>query len=112
MREGFWRVWASIQSKGRMLPNRSLELEREAPKSESAMESQELIINPDDPILVTGAGGFIGSRVVETLVTRGFRNLRCFARPTSDSARLKAIIRSARDAAHIEVINGNLLSRE
>ena len=33
------------------------------------------IISPDDPILVTGAAGFIGSRVVENLLDRGFRNL-------------------------------------
>ncbi len=41
------------------------------------------IIAPDDRILVTGAAGFIGSRVVESLVDRGFRNVVCFARPSS-----------------------------
>ena len=35
-----------------------------------------LIIGPDDRILVTGAAGFIGARVVEDLLDRGFRLLR------------------------------------
>ena len=42
------------------------------------------IIGRDDLILVTGATGFIGSRVVESLLDLGFRNVRCFARPSSD----------------------------
>jgi len=33
------------------------------------------IAEPDDRILVTGAAGFIGSRVLQCLLDRGFRNL-------------------------------------
>ncbi len=74
-------------------------------------QSDALIIGPDDLILVTGSTGFIGSRLVETLLDRGFRNLRCFARPSSEGARIEAL--SARGhRAHIKVIKGNLLSRE
>ena len=51
------------------------------------------IIGPDDRILVTGAAGFIGSRVVESLLDRGFRNLVCFARPSSDLARLETVVK-------------------
>src|SRR5215470_11527284 len=69
------------------------------------------IIVPDDRILVTGAAGFIGSRVVESLVDRGFRNVVCFARPLSDMVRLETSIRSRRPMARIEVLRGNLLSR-
>jgi nucleoside-diphosphate-sugar epimerase len=80
--------------------------------NESARESKEAAINPEDPILVTGAAGFIGVRVIENLLNYGFRNLRCLVRPSSDSARLEAVIRPCRDVARVEVIRGNLLSRE
>src|SRR6266571_2864741 len=75
------------------------------------MERDAFIIGPDDPILITGATGFIGSRLVESLLDRGFRNLRCFARPSSEVARVEAIA-DRRGGARVEVIKGNLLSRE
>ena len=67
------------------------------------------LIRANDPILVTGANGFIGSRVVEKLKARGFNNLRCFVRGSSTE-------RNARQAENrgkgngIEWIRGNLLS--
>ena len=70
------------------------------------------IIGEDDPILVTGTSGFIGSRVLECLLERGFRNVRCFVRPTSQTAGLRAFTRRSAAGAGIEVITGNLLSRE
>jgi nucleoside-diphosphate-sugar epimerase len=76
------------------------------------MECDAFILGPDDPILVTGAAGFIGVRVVETLLDRGFRNVRCLARPSSDIARLKVIADRGRDGARVEVIKGNLLSHD
>lgn len=69
------------------------------------------IIAPDDRILVTGAAGFIGSRVVESLVERGFRNLVCFARPSSELAGIEAIVKRRPLGARIEVLKGNLLCR-
>ena len=69
-----------------------------------------LMIGLDDRILVTGATGFIGSRVVENLMSRGFRNVVCFARPSSALARLDAI-KSRPSGGHIEVLRGNLLTR-
>jgi nucleoside-diphosphate-sugar epimerase len=67
-------------------------------------------VRPDDVILVTGATGFIGAALVETLLDRGFRNVRCFARPSSNKARLEAIaLRHA--GAQVSVVTGNLLSR-
>src|SRR2546425_2252210 len=76
------------------------------------MERAGLIIGPDNPILITGATGFIGSRLVESLRDRGFRNLRCFARPSSEFARLEASVSRRGAGARIEVVKGNLLSRE
>jgi ribulose-5-phosphate 4-epimerase/fuculose-1-phosphate aldolase len=60
----------------------------------SPMDTSALIAGPDDPILITGAAGFIGSRVVQDLLDRGFRNLRCFARPSSDLATHLALYRA------------------
>src|SRR5208337_1843635 len=70
------------------------------------------ILAPDDRILVTGAAGFIGSRVIESLVDRGFRNLACFARPSSDLTRIEDIIKNRPLGVRIEVLKGNLLSGE
>ena len=57
----------------------------------SQSEGNAFIVDPDDPILVTGAAGFIGFKLVENLLNRGFHNVRCFARPSSDVARLNAL---------------------
>jgi nucleoside-diphosphate-sugar epimerase len=69
------------------------------------------VIGPDDRILVTGATGFIGCRVVESLVSRGFRNVVCLARPSSDLGRLETSMTKRPPGARIEVLRGNLLSR-
>ena len=73
-----------------------------------ALDRDNLLIGADDPILVTGAAGFIGSRLVRTLLQSGFRDVRCFARPSSDLSRLEA---AGRSGARIQIITGNLLSR-
>src|SRR2546425_1262406 len=75
------------------------------------MERDDFIIGPDDPILVTGTTGFIGSRLVASLLDRGFRNLLCFARPSGEVARLAAIA-SRHEWARIEVLKGILSSGE
>ena len=69
------------------------------------------IVNRDDPILITGSNGFIGSRVVETLIGYGFQKVRCFVRPSSNLTRLKTVLSSCGNFKS-EVIQGNLLSRE
>jgi len=61
--------------------------------------------------LVTGAGGFIGLRVVDSLLKRGCRNIRCFVRPSSDIATLKEIL-DRHSAPGVQILSGNLLSRE
>ena len=67
------------------------------------------IVGPDDPVLVTGATGFIGCRVVASLLDHGFRHVRAFVRPSSDLAGLEAI-RRTHLSARVEVMRGNLLS--
>jgi nucleoside-diphosphate-sugar epimerase len=74
--------------------------------------TSDATIGRDDPILVTGAAGFIGFRVVQSLLNRGFRNVRCLTRPSSDASRLEAMATQCRDGARVEVIKGNLLSPE
>ena len=76
------------------------------------MMSKELIANYDDPILITGANGFIGSKVVETLLSYGFKNLRCFVRPSSNLNSLNKILSAYKEKTKIEIIKGNLLSRD
>jgi nucleoside-diphosphate-sugar epimerase len=75
-------------------------------------DQNEFVIGQDDLILITGANGFIGSRVTETLLELGFRNLRCFARPFGQTAGLDALSRSHCDKARIELFKGNLVSPE
>jgi nucleoside-diphosphate-sugar epimerase len=69
------------------------------------------IIGPDDRILVTGAAGFIGSRVLQSLLDRRFRNLVCFVRPSSEMAEIETMIERRPAGSQIEVRSGNLLSR-
>jgi nucleoside-diphosphate-sugar epimerase len=75
------------------------------------MQRNSFIVGPDDPVLVTGATGFIGPAVVESLFRHGFRNVRAFARPSSKVNVIEAIAGRYLDAK-VEIIRGNLLQRE
>ena len=69
------------------------------------------IVDRAAPILITGSSGFIGSRVVESLLNLGFTNLRCFVRPSSDVTSLEKIAKSRRgEGIRLEILEGNLLS--
>jgi nucleoside-diphosphate-sugar epimerase len=79
----------------------------------SAMTAlQDSIIAAEEPILITGANGFIGPRVVDGLLNQGFRNLRCLMRPGGDSAKLAKYADQIGGNARVEIVRGNLLSRE
>jgi nucleoside-diphosphate-sugar epimerase len=75
------------------------------------MDTHSFIIDSDERILVTGATGFIGQRLVFQLLQYGFRNVRCFVRPSAVPERLETL-REFGDGAHVEFVYGNLLSRE
>lgn len=75
------------------------------------MTNNNYIIRFDDPILITGANGFIGSRVVENILKKGFKNVRCLVRPSGNTRELQRII-DAFGKEKVDLIKGNLLSRE
>jgi nucleoside-diphosphate-sugar epimerase len=70
----------------------------------------DYIASKNDLILITGSSGFIGAKVVEVLLEYGFRNLRCFVRPSSQLERLKKAIARLDPNANVELIAGDLLS--
>src|SRR5882724_3221714 len=74
--------------------------------------SSEYIASPGDRILVTGSNGFIGSKVVEKLLEYGFANLRCFVRPSSRLPRLKEALDRLPAGRNVELVIGDLLSRD
>jgi nucleoside-diphosphate-sugar epimerase len=73
-------------------------------------ERPSFIAEYDDPILITGAAGFIGLPVVENLLERGFRNLRCFTR--SKGSKQLATVAARYPQSRVEIMQGNLLSRD
>lgn len=76
------------------------------------INGSNLMVASEDPILITGATGFIGVRLVERLLARGFRNLRCLARASSDVTKIDALSKAAGAGARLQIIRGNLLSRD
>jgi len=66
----------------------------------------------DACILTTGSNGFVGAKVVETLLEKGFSNLRCFVRPSSQLDRLWAAVRRFDAEDRVQTVIGDLLSRD
>jgi nucleoside-diphosphate-sugar epimerase len=79
--------------------------------TQTQLEKQTSFEDRDDPILITGAAGFIGSVVVQNLLERGFRNLRCFTRSSISAGRLAGMAEPYPNA-RVRIVHGNLLSRE
>lgn len=67
--------------------------------------SNNSLVEPTDRILVTGASGFIGNRVVECLLDRGFRNICRLIRPSG-----RPSSPSGTNAEKVKTLEGNLLS--
>src|SRR2546430_15948293 len=72
--------------------------------------SSEYIALASDRILVTGSNGFIGARVVEILLEYGYRNIRCFVRPSSRLDRLEKVLSQFDAGKDVALVTGDLLS--
>src|ERR1051325_4209123 len=99
-------------SKKNMSQNNDIALDALGTDRPNAIHVKDAIVRFDDPILITGAAGFIGSRVVEKLLQHGFRNLRCLIRPSGSSRSLQELVKPFEHSAKIEIVRGNLLSKE
>jgi nucleoside-diphosphate-sugar epimerase len=71
--------------------------------------NHDWIVGADAPILITGAAGFIGAKVAETLLSYGFQDVRCLARPSSNLDYLSKL-RANGAGERIKIVHGNLLS--
>ena len=60
-------------------------------------------------VLVTGAGGFLGTQVVARLLAHGYTDIRCFLRDRGKAERLLALAESS-PGAQLELCYGNLRS--
>lgn len=69
------------------------------------------IVDFNSKILITGASGFIGSRIVAILLKMGFKNLICSVRRSSNLTLLQAGIPEDR-RNNCQIVEANLLSRE
>jgi nucleoside-diphosphate-sugar epimerase len=69
----------------------------------------KFIADPNDLVLIKGANGFVGPRVVQSLLNLGCRNIRCLVRPTSDVTKLEGFLKET-SGARVELTRGNLLS--
>lgn len=71
--------------------------------------SSQWIASPEDLILITGATGFIGTRVVRSLLELGFTRIRCLSRSGSQ---MRGLETAGESSTAVSAIKGNLLSRE
>jgi len=74
--------------------------------------NSEYIASLDNRILVTGSNGFIGTKVIEILLEYGFSNIRCLVRSSSRLGRLEQALSSFDAGRDVEIVTGDLLSRE
>jgi nucleoside-diphosphate-sugar epimerase len=75
------------------------------------LENRDVTVGQNAKILVTGANGFIGTRVVEALLSDGYQNLRCLVRSMANRTDGLLAVLHRFPAANVEVLEGNLKSR-
>ena len=90
------RVMSTTEMSQRRPPNQTL--------------NSDYIVSRNERILVTGSSGFIGSKVVETLLDYGFTNICCFVRPSSQLDRLEKTFQQFDAGKNVEIVTGDLLS--
>ena len=71
---------------------------------------ENAIIGWDEPILVTGASGFIGTRVVRTLLEYGFRDVGCFVRSARGAGSLESSASGFGNSVRVRIIKWNPLA--
>jgi nucleoside-diphosphate-sugar epimerase len=81
-------------------------------RSSNPALNSDYIASRNERILVTGSSGFIGAKVVEALLEYGFTNLRCFVRPSSRLERLKEVFGCFSFENNVQLVTGDLLSRD
>lgn len=74
------------------------------------MTNKRVIIEKDDFVLITGSNGFIGSKVVEKLAERGYKNLRCLVRKSSNLDKLDAVFKKYPNI-NFQLFKGDLLNK-
>jgi nucleoside-diphosphate-sugar epimerase len=81
------------------------------PRPPNPALNSDCIVSRDARILVTGPSGFIGGKVVESLLEYGFTNIRCFVRPSSRLERLREVLSCFSFEKNVELVTGDLLSQ-
>ena len=66
------------------------------------------VIKKSDIVLITGANGFIGSKVLEALIKHGFTRIRCLVRSPQSITKLQRVADSTN--ANVEFFVGTLFS--
>jgi len=76
------------------------------------VKTNNQLVDYDARVLVTGAGGFIGRRVVAGLLEHGFTNIKCLTRSSANPILRPSLFGLQSEDIRMEILGGNLLSRE
>lgn len=100
------------QKRRRFLQRKALDISMPLDQAlKPILAPEKSILQRSDRILITGAAGFVGTRVLVRILEFGFTNIVCFVRSSSKVPRVEAIVKSFR-GARVDIVVGNLLSKE